>query len=304
VATRSAAALVGIDRATPARPRAYPGATVALAASTASESEGVTKKRRPRIMLRSPSPSLARRSRGRLAPQLGDQVGRVGEVGVGVAAAEVGERRAVDHRAARRAEPPLEDLHRVRPRDGVHRVEAEPERRPAVGAGDEPPDRREVEQPLHERRVVGHRVDHLDRHGPHGVRAQRVERRVGRVERAVLGEGARARGHRVGERLGRGAAVAEVVLDAEVAVRAARVVARRQDEAAGRAARADHARGGRRRQDAAAPHDQPPRAGRRGHAQDDLRGLAVEEPSVAAHHERRAGRERGTSSTACTKFSR
>src|SRR3984957_15625689 len=41
-ATRSAAALVGMDRATPARPLAYPGAQWALAQRIASESDGVT----------------------------------------------------------------------------------------------------------------------------------------------------------------------------------------------------------------------------------------------------------------------
>ncbi len=63
-ATRSSAALVGIERATPFNPLAYPGTWWALAAKTARLSLGVTMKRRPRIRLRSPSPSLA-------APKLG-----------------------------------------------------------------------------------------------------------------------------------------------------------------------------------------------------------------------------------------
>ena len=67
-ATRSTAALVGMDRATPAMPFAYPGASVALAARMARLSEGVTKNRLPRIMLRSPSPSDAAPKSGALLP--------------------------------------------------------------------------------------------------------------------------------------------------------------------------------------------------------------------------------------------
>jgi len=58
-ATRSRAADVGMDRATPFSPPAKKGMASALAAMMATESEGVTKNCLPRIMLRSASPSCA-----------------------------------------------------------------------------------------------------------------------------------------------------------------------------------------------------------------------------------------------------
>ena len=59
VATRSSAAAVGMERARPLRPSLKYGMHFAFAAMMATESEGVTKKLLPRIMLRSPSPSDA-----------------------------------------------------------------------------------------------------------------------------------------------------------------------------------------------------------------------------------------------------
>ena len=67
-ATRSAAPLVGMDRAMPFSPALYPGARCALAASIASESDGVTKIPLPMIRLRSPSPSEAAPKSGASAP--------------------------------------------------------------------------------------------------------------------------------------------------------------------------------------------------------------------------------------------
>ena len=97
-----------------------------------------------------------------------DQVVRVGEVGIGVPAAEVGERGAVDHGARRRAQAALEDLGGVRPGDGVHGVEAHAE----AAARQQRPNGGEVEERLHERGVVGDGVDDL-----HGERPQRVRPR-------------------------------------------------------------------------------------------------------------------------------
>mmetsp|Transcript_4179 Transcript_4179/g.15319 ORF Transcript_4179/g.15319 Transcript_4179/m.15319 type:complete len:205 (-) Transcript_4179:767-1381(-) len=58
-ATRSSAAAVGIDLASPLSPLLKYGMHWAFAAMMATESEGVTKKLLPKIMLRSPSPSDA-----------------------------------------------------------------------------------------------------------------------------------------------------------------------------------------------------------------------------------------------------
>ena len=66
MATRSSAPDVGMDLATPLRPpleEKY-GMQLACAAMIATESDGVTKKRSPRIMLRSASPSAAAPNEG------------------------------------------------------------------------------------------------------------------------------------------------------------------------------------------------------------------------------------------------
>jgi len=90
---------------------------------------------------------------------------------------------------------------------------------------------------------------------------------------------------RVGDLLGRRAAVLDVVLDAEVALGTARVVAGREHDAAMTGVLADHAAHGRRRQDAAAAHQHLLDAVRGGHAQDGLDRLAIEIAAVAAHHQ-------------------
>ena len=185
------------------------------------------------------------------------EVGRVGahhqvvevlgmdEVGVGMAAAEVGGGHGIDHAASRGAEVVDQDRSRVGAGDGVHRIEAQ-----AQPAGDGRADEVEVEQRAHQRVVVGDGIDHLDGHRAQFPRAEVVEVDVGRVQRPEAGDRLGAGVDGVGDRLGRRAAVVDVVLDAEVAVRPAGIVRGRQDQAAEGAARPDHAGRRRRRQQA------------------------------------------------------
>ena len=105
----------------------------------------------------------------------------------------------------------------------------------------------------------------------------------------VAGDRPASREHGVGQLLGRRPAVRRVVLDAEILVRAARIVAGRQDDAAEGAALADDMRGGRRRKDAALPDDDLAEAIGGSHADDGLDHLAVEVAAVAADHQRPAG---------------
>ena len=81
------------------------------------------------------------------------------------------------------------------------------------------------------------------------------------------------------------AAVRRVELDAEILVRAAGIVAGRQDDPAIGAPLADQVRGGRRRQKRILPNDHPRRARRRRHPQDHLRRAVVEIAPVAAQNE-------------------
>jgi hypothetical protein len=67
-ATRSAAWLVGMERATPAMPALVARRQVGVGGQHGEAVDGVTKKPRPRIMLRSPSPSEAAPKSGASAP--------------------------------------------------------------------------------------------------------------------------------------------------------------------------------------------------------------------------------------------
>ena len=84
---------------------------------------------------------------------------------------------------------------------------------------------------------------------------------------------------------GAGPPLRGIVLDAEILVRTARIVACRQDDAAKRLALADDMRGGGRRQYAALPDDDAAKAVGRRHADRDLDDLAVEIAAVAAQHQ-------------------
>ena len=94
---------------------------------------------------------------------------------------------------------------------------------------------------------------------------------------------------RLGELLRRRAAVGGVELDAEIAVGAARVVARRQDDRAEGGALSHDAARRRRRQDAGAADEDAAEPVRRRHADDDLDRMLVVEAAVAADDERRSG---------------
>ena len=233
---------------------------------------------RPMTRLRSPSPSEAAPKSGRLDRhhQVVERLG-VHEVRVGVVAAEVGLGLAVADGAGGRAQAVLEDLGGVGAGDGVHGVEGHGE-----AALEHRADRGEVEQRLHQLGVVGDRVDDLDGHAAEVAGADRVEVDVGGVEDAVFGDGFRAGVDRLGDLLRRRAAVADVVLDAEVLGRAAGVVAGREDDAAEGAVLADDVGGGGRREDAAAADEDAAEAVGGGHLQRGLDDLAVEVAAVAA----------------------
>ena len=180
------------------------------------------------IRLRSPSPSEAAPKSGASgAHHLVVECLGVDQVRVGVVAAEIRQRHEVARRALRRAEPVFQDLLGIGAGHGVHGVE-----RHAEAALEHRADRVEIEQRLHQFGIVGDRIDHLDRHAARLDGADRVE-----VDRADVGDlVARDRlgagEDRVGDLFRRRAAIADIVLDAEILVRAAGIVAGRQDDAA------------------------------------------------------------------------
>src|ERR1700678_84066 len=91
---------------------------------------------------------------------------------------------------------------------------------------------------------------------------------------------------RLGDVLRGGSAGADVVFDAEIALRAAGIVARRQDDPAIGGERANQRRRGGSAENAAFADEDAAEAVRRGDLDHDLDRLAVEKTPVAAEHER------------------
>ena len=231
--------------------------------------------------MRSPSPSEAAPKSGPSGTHHGiHQLARVRRVGVRMMPAEVLERLAVDDRAGGRAERPLQNRPRIRPGDRRHGVVTG-----AKTALEERRDPLEVEQPGHQLLVVGHRIDDLDRGVAQPQLAQTMQVEIFDLQDPVLTDLLGAAIDRLGDLLGRRPAVADVVLDPEIFVRAAGIVAGRQDQPAECLALANQAgrsRGG--QQPVLADHDSPEPI-RRGHLQDDLHRGPVVVAAVAADHQ-------------------
>ena len=93
---------------------------------------------------------------------------------------------------------------------------------------------------------------------------------------------------RVGDIFRRRPARADVVFDAEIAMRTAGIVARRQDDPAERVKRADQSRNRRRRENSALADYDAAEAVGGGDFHHDLDRLAIEEAAVAAQDQRLA----------------
>jgi len=209
------------------------------------------------------------------------QLRGVDEVGVGVPAAEVLPGNAVQHAAGRRAEAPLEDLRRVGSGDRVHRVEEDRQGARAERGADPV----EVEQRLHQPGVGRHRVDDL--HGE--VADLRVPEapqvHLWRIRDPVVADRLGAPIEGLGVLLGGGPAVLDVVLDPEIPVGAARVVACGEDDPAEGLALADFRGSSGRGKDPAPPDDEASHAVGGRQPDDGLDRLAVEVSPVPAQHQ-------------------
>ncbi len=210
-----------------------------------------------------------------------EQVLGVGRIGVGVMPAEVGQRRAVDHRASAGFQLVLEDHMRVRPGHRVQAIETHPETR-----GEQSADGVEVEQRLHQREILRDGIDDLDLHPLDLDGPEAVDVDVRGVGDCVGGDRLGMAEDRLGDVLRGRSAGADVVLDAEIAVRAAGIVARRQNDPAIGGEGANQRRDGGRRKDSALADDNSPEAVRRGDLDHDLDRLPVEKAPVAAEDER------------------
>ena len=198
-------------------------------------------------------------------------------------AAEILERHEIAGRAVGRTQPPLQDFLSVGSGDSVHGVEAHTETRLEQGA-----QRVEVEQALHQLGIIGHGVDDFDLDAANFEGAQLVE--IDRIDIGdLVGRDHLAAGiDRIRQLLGRWAAIFGIVLDAEILMRAAGIVACRQDEATESLALADQVGGGGRRQDAALPHHHATEAVGDRHGDHLLDHLAIVEAAVAADDQRLA----------------
>ena len=195
--------------------------------------------------------------------------------------AEIGQRSAIHHRASRGAEATLENLHRIGAGDRAHAVEGKGE-----AAGDLRADGGEIEQAFHQFGIGGDGIDHFDGHVAQLAGADRVDIDIGGFQDFVAVDHQRSRGDGIGHLFRCRTAIADIIFDAEILVRAAGIVAGRQDEAAKGAGRADQVRCGGGGQDAALTHDDATKAVGGGHFQHDLDDFAVEIASVAAHDQR------------------
>jgi hypothetical protein len=207
------------------------------------------------------------------------------EVGVGMVAAEIGQWHEVQHRALARAETVFEDFLGIGAGHGAHRVEDD-----AEATGQQATDGVEIEKLLHQRGIVGDGIDDGDRHALDFMAAFEVEIDVVDVGDLVAVDRQGAGEDRVGDLFRRGAAIADIVFDAEIFGRAAGIVAGRQHDAAEGLVFTDDVGGCGRRQDAAAADQHAAETVGGGHLDGELDDFAVVVPPVAADHQRLAGK--------------
>src|SRR6185437_15242822 len=143
-------------------------------------------------------------------------------------------------------------------------------------------------QRLHQGSIVGDRIDHFDGHAAGLLRPDLGEVDIGGIIAEVALDRLGAGKNRVGDLLRRRPAIADIVLDAEIPVRAARIVRGGEDDATERLVMADLMAEAWRRQQSPLPHQGPPEAIGRRNADDALDGDVVEIAAVAADYQRLA----------------
>ena len=197
-------------------------------------------------------------------------------------ATEVRQRRAIDHRPARRAQTLLENRVRVWASHRVHRVEAHTEVRPCQLFGNQV----KIEQRFEQFGVVRNRVDDADDHRTNTRFAEATEIDICRIGNPVRRNGLGPGKHAIGKNFVGRPAIAQIVLETKVTLGPARVVTRRENDAAERLALADHRAGCRRRQDTITPDQYPAKPCGRRHAKDRLNRHIIEVASVTAENQR------------------
>ncbi len=148
----------------------------------------------------------------------------------------------------------------------------------------------EIEQAFHQLGIIGDRIEDDDFGIADPARADLVDAAIYDIGNFVLVDHLGAGEDRLGDLFRCRSAVADIVFDAEIFIRAARIVACRKYHAAESLVFADHVGGGWRRKNAALTHHDAPEAIGGGHLDELLDHFAVIIASVAADHERLAGK--------------
>ncbi len=160
------------------------------------------------------------------------------EVGIRVIAAKILQWSCVAHRASCKTKAAFKYLPGIGAGHCMHGIEGH--RHPLFhGLAD----RGKGKQLLHQVSVIGHRVDHLYRHLPHRDTADGIKVNVGRVDIEPAVNLQRTRMDCTGNAFRSRAAIGDIVLDAEILVRPAGIVAGREDQPTAGAVFADHMAG-------------------------------------------------------------
>jgi hypothetical protein len=195
-------------------------------------------------------------------------------------AAEILKRGGVEHHRRICTQAPDQNLFCIGTGHGMHGIE-----RHLEAACDQCADRVEIEQGFHQFGIVGYGIDHFNDHAVHFEGSDLIKIGVVEIRDQIAVDHLAAGINCVGDLLGRRPAIGHIVLDAEILCRAARIVARRQDQAAERSIFADQMRGCRRRENAALAHQHATEPVCRRHPHGGLDDLTIVEPAIAANHQ-------------------
>ena len=218
----------------------------------------------------------------------GDQLGRVDKIRIRMTATEVLERLAIHDGAGGRAQYLFEESFRVGPRDCMHCIESHVE----VRAGNQAANRIEIEQRGHQLCIIVNRIDDGDLHLVDLVIAGIIQINIICLGNTILADLLAEIENGFRNLFGRGSAIVDIELDAEVATGAAWIVARREDDPALRPVFSDEMRHSRGRKDSALTDDDTTHPVDRGHFQDDLDRIAIVKAPVTTEDEGSAAKFR------------
>ena len=224
-----------------------------------------------------------RKSRSRIC-QRRHQIGGIDRIRIGVPATEIGQRNPVDHRPGRSAKTIFENRACIRPGHGMHGIETHAELRAHQQVGDF----LEIEKRFEQFCVIRDGIDDLNDQIADLRFSERTQIDIRRLDVTIEVDILATQIDGVGKGFVGRSAIRHVVLDTEIALRTARIVAGRENDAAKRTMLANDRARCRRRENPVLPDHDSPETRRRGHAQNRLDRHFIEVPSIAAQNKRLA----------------